>query len=1017
MSVQSELASALHAGSCLIDTLSTPQTQLKSALLQRLQNYYRCLGSSSTLNDFATLENVQIRTADEALVVVEKVQRSLSTNAPDTGAPLLGTRDLNQLRVLLSITFRWGVDPLLSHVISSWPSTSSSTVPGAKIIDLTSAPEDYHHLADLVTRQLTLVFPLGIHGNTSSTLIAEVILQRHLPDILKPAISLGWLPKSLAVDTMSPLDDIRPLIMRLMAMLPPVESILALGSVISSTNLVPHIRRTCGYLMSKQLLRPEGVKGLCAAVFGDSEDADDIQLDKLQHISRVLITVPAGMKPKDYFSIILPRLIDLLQENRNPAYRRAAAFALSQMLAVKNGTAARIIQLQFHDLFLYTYPDTEETDLTIVLGNLTTLLTNSDPSPELISTLLSPIVRPLYGLLFHLDSIRTSDPELKEMVRGLLMTWSRITSSSEAIDILWTIFDDEGGQWHTDLEGGVRRGPSVPALASTKLSLFTPETLKKADEAGELDPTANILDLYPEPRHLAVFLQSMNRDDILSQFLVKLLEGYRDNKNSEDGNPVRTLLYLQLIMQLQITISDSSKSAGLFSKPSQILTFIKQALEAAVSTRPKLNNQKKKISLAEEFQISDLRLSPQNEEDPEVSDGDSDDDLSDSETFTADNEMEETSITLLLSVLEANENLSARTEPILNDIFELLEPRVNHSPSAVRSVAREARMVMTARLALGDDNVPRNNYVDTQADSPLEIYQKALKFLQDPILPVRAHGLLLLRQLASASTDSAKMDPALVPAVLEIFVQAIQDDDSYIFLNGVQGLAALVDNYDRSILKRLVYDYTKHLDGLEAGNMTQQDVDTRIRLGEALSMVIRRCGETLGAAGNVIIPPLLRVVRSRTAPTTLRTSSLSLLADCQNTYALAVLPYLLDLGEGMIDLLQVETTSTTDNTITTKSEGRKSTMDDHPTSTNTKFPPLRRAALHFLTLLIRGTTKEIHESSASVGDNARLSAELTKRMRITLGYISNTDDDMLVRVMAREALEDLAQLELAKLTI
>lgn len=73
---------------------------------------------------------------------------------------------------------------------------------------------------------------------------------------------------------------------------------VALGSVMSSTNSVPHIRRTSGYLMSRQLLRPEGVKGLCAAVFGDSENADDIQLDKLQHISRVLITVPAGMVPK-----------------------------------------------------------------------------------------------------------------------------------------------------------------------------------------------------------------------------------------------------------------------------------------------------------------------------------------------------------------------------------------------------------------------------------------------------------------------------------------------------------------------------------------------------------------------------------------------------------------------------------------------------------------------------------------------------------------------------------------------
>ncbi|KAJ3874121.1 hypothetical protein F5051DRAFT_475092 [Lentinula edodes] len=131
---------------------------------------------------------------------------------------------------------------------------------------------------------------------------------------------------------------------------------------------------------------------------------------------------------------------------------------------------------------------------------------------------------------------------------------------------------------------------------------------------------------------------------------------------------------------------------------------------------------------------------------------------------------------------------------------------------------------------------------------------------------------------------------------------------------------------------------------------------------------------------------------------------LSLLTDCRNTYALAVLPFLLDLAEGMIDLLQIETTSTTDNTTTTKSEeGRKSTMDDRPTSTNIKFPPLRRAALHFLTLLICETTKEIYESYASVGDNARLSIGLTERMRIT--------------VMAREALEDLAHLKLAKLTI
>ncbi|KAJ4478038.1 hypothetical protein J3R30DRAFT_3290326 [Lentinula aciculospora] len=1001
----SELTSTLRAGSCLIDSLSTPQTQLKSALLQRLQNYYSCLGSSLTINDSATLEDVQIRTADEALIVVEKVQRLLSTDSLDTEPPLLGARDVNMLRTLLSITFRWGVDPLLSHVISSWPSTSSSAIRGAKIIDLTSTPDDFHHLADLVSRQLCLIFPQNIYGNASNTLITEVILQRHVSDILKPAISLGWLPKSLVVGTMVPLDDLRPLVMRLMLILHPAESIIALGDVLSSTNSVLHVRRTCGYLMSRQLLRPEGVKGLCEAVFGDSENVDDVQLDKLQHISAVLKTVPAGMKPEDYFPIVLPRTIDLLQESRHPAYRRAAAFALSQMLATKDETIAKMILSRLHDPFFYTSTDRGAIDVTFALGKLTTLLTNSDPSPDLISSLLSQIIRPLYGLLFHFDSIRISDPESKEVVRGLLMTWFRISSTSEAVDTLWTILDDESSGWNADLEGGVRRAPGTLASTSNDLSLFTPETLKKADEAGELDPSANLLDLYPEPRHLATFLKSINRDDIVSQFFFKLLEGYRDSKSNEDRNPIRTLLYLQLIIQLQTDMSDSSKSAGLFSKHIQILTFIKQALETASS-------QSQSVPLKKDVPLRsvDLRLNLQSEEDP-ASEGDSDDDLSDSEAFTADDEMTETSITLLLSVLEANETLSARTEPILNEIFELLEPLVNNSPTAVRAVAREARMVMTARLALGD-NISYKD-VDSRAESPREIYQKALKLLQDPILPVRAHGLLLLRQLVDATSGPAKVDSALIPALLEIFIQSIHDDDSYIFLNAVQGLAALVDNYDRGILKRLVYDYTKSLDGLEAGNLTQQDVDTRVRLGEALSMVIRKCGEALGTTGNLIIPPLLRVARSPTTPTTLRTSSLSLLADCQNTYALAVLPYFVDLAEGMVDLLQVETVST-DSTKNVKSEGQTPIMDDHPTSTNTKFPPLRRAALHFLTSLIRGSTKEVYESAAAI---PHLSPELTKRMRITLAYISSTDDDMLVRVMAREASEDLAQLELAKLGI
>jgi Required for nuclear transport of RNA pol II C-terminus 1 len=196
----------------------------------------------------------------------------------------------------------------------------------------------------------------------------------------------------------------------------------------------------------------------------------------------------------------------------------------------------------------------------------------------------------------------------------------------------------------------------------------------------------------------------------------------------------------------------------------------------------------------------------------------------------------------------ANEDMSARTLPVLNDIFSLLEPLAKHPSSAIGAPAREARMVMTARLASTSALGAKGSAKDH--DSAQEIYQKALKLLQDPILPVRAHGLLLLRQLVSpASRGSNKLtldDYALVPAILSIFLQSIEDDDSYLFLNAVQGLAAMADTFGKDVFRSLVEEYAGNVD---SANLTQRDVDIRIRVGEALGIVIRRCGDALSIHG------------------------------------------------------------------------------------------------------------------------------------------------------------------------
>lgn len=107
--------------------------------------------------------------------------------------------------------------------------------------------------------------------------------------------------------------------------LPPSQTIAALGGVISSTPPPPpHVHRTCAYLLSRQLLRPEGVRGLLSAIFGEEEASDEAPLKKLEYVARVVTAVPAGMKPEvsiRIFSVLwvlTPHTIDLFSHHHSP---------------------------------------------------------------------------------------------------------------------------------------------------------------------------------------------------------------------------------------------------------------------------------------------------------------------------------------------------------------------------------------------------------------------------------------------------------------------------------------------------------------------------------------------------------------------------------------------------------------------------------------------------------------------------------------------------------------------------
>lgn len=714
-----------------------------------------------------------------------------------------------------------------------------------------------------------------------------------------------------------------------------------------------------------------------------------------------------------------------------------------------------------------------------------------------------------------------ADPTLKEDVWTLLRTWGRVVEEGEGVRVLWSLVDESessSGGWEGGSIEDLKRVRRVNR--EEKLALLTPEDLRHASVTESTDIESLDLGLYPPPAHFVSYIRNLNRADIAGGMFVRLLEAYRTAKGSgsaddtqdsdikgetqsilmdpKEPDPLQVMLLLQLIIAFQSQLDNTA----ILSRPRDVLEFVRHALE--VSDTPSsapvsgtsdrgINNEHSKGLLRE-----DLRIVPEEQDDLEIW-PDSDDE--DNEVEGED--MVETAVGLLLAVLEVNPSLTPNNTPSLAPILDLLKA---HTPT--RPSAREAQLVLTVRMAEGalstsgsaskiTKNMGKSNgrSEDDDAD-PRETYQKALKLLQDPLLPVRAHGLLLLRELVSSPARASKAERerlakeatirALHPAILSIFLQAIQEDDSYVFLNAVQGLAALVhapgptsrSGAGNEVLKALLDAYARGAEDLaddeaesdkkpkngekgKAKGKRMSEVNTRLRIGEALAVVVRRCGDALGLYADTLLPPLLSLLREPRTPVTLRTSAISLLSECINTCARVVERYTEEIAEGMLDLVLVEMTVATPTprpktkvnekrmetntevsteqaepepapTPQSQAERPPDPLDISPLSASSKVPALRRAALHFLALLVRVLTQEAYERGGGSWSGVQirgiyggqtgaytsyeggpLPREFMRRARTVLEYIAAVDEDTVVRVMAREVGEGLEGLEKA----
>lgn len=161
--------------------------------------------------------------------------------------------------------------------------------------------------------------------------------------------------------------------------------------------------------------------------------------------------------------------------------------------------------------------------------------------------------------------------------------------------------------------------------------------------------------------------------------------------------------------------------------------------------------------------------------------------VTDTTQHVIDEEMLQIALTILDTMLHSGRAID-RAEELL--LFDLVAPL-----RLIGQFPRES--LASSATALHDKIVNRDiswaKTTDTAGsvnDDSVNALESALRDLNDPLLPVRAHGLIALRRLVLARDPHTMQH---LTRVIEIFRTQLQDDDSYVYLGAIRGFSALGD--------------------------------------------------------------------------------------------------------------------------------------------------------------------------------------------------------------------------------
>ncbi|KAJ3343415.1 transmembrane and coiled-coil domains-containing protein 7 [Entophlyctis luteolus] len=318
----------------------------------------------------------------------------------------------------------------------------------------------------------------------------------------------------------------------------------------------------------------------------------------------------------------------------------------------------------------------------------------------------------------------------------------------------------------------------------------------------------------------------------------------------------------------------------------------------------------------------------------------------------------------------------------LADFTVVLQALEQHKDGGISTVARDVRLLISSRSQQQSDGTA----LDANTISSKRQFAESMLELSDELLPVRAHGIDEIRKMILRKDPVAREN---LTTILCAFLDMVQDEDSFIYLHAISGLAALTDSFPQETITQIMVQYVD----------TSLSMDYRLRIGQVALHTIQRMGAILfvhRATTTPIMTSILRVAvgigenagarGENSVAAELRNSATVLLSEIAQTAPRALIPVFEEVMRHVEDVLKVAPF------------GGK-TADDW------------RAARGAAVLVLAGIVRAIAEDLRIVrqGDGGFPKGTM-KRVYERLKIVNEGDTDELVRHNAGVALGDLKDL-------